>query len=183
MVRLHCTQLSTSAICQWDAGNISGGGVRRSAEDEASSGTHREHLSEAINTGRVKHTEIGTASLIRDSLWNEAIWKGTAFGYWVHDDVTVPVLAPWFENALAAGKIFSLWREEIGIADTKDLLRVTIIRGISQKNSTAYRVVLGINPAAVSDAAGTRLAIITSRMNTMEPSSSHNLNAFWPVTG
>ena len=73
-------------------------------------------------------------SLIRDSLWEEATWKGTVFGCWIEDNVAIPVLAPWFQNAQAARKIFSLWHSEIGAADTKDLLRVTIIRGISQKN-------------------------------------------------
>jgi hypothetical protein len=162
---------------QWDAGTIAGDVGSRAAEIAASSHASRESLIETTNAGRVKHTDMGMVSLIRESLWNEAKWKGTAFS-WTTGNVMPPVLAPWFENAQAARKIFSLWREEIGNADTRELLRVTIIRGISRENSNAYRVVLGVNPAAALQASSVRVAVIVSRVNTMEPSSSHNLNAF-----
>jgi hypothetical protein len=162
---------------QWDAGTIAGGDGGRSVEAEGSNEPRRKDAIEAISAGNIRHTDIGMVSLIRESLWNEAKWKGTAFG-WSENDAMPPVLGPWFENAEAAKRIFALWRTEIGRVDTQELLRVAVIRGISQENANAYRVVLGVNPAAAMHKSGGRLAIMVSRWNTMQPPSSGNLNAF-----
>jgi hypothetical protein len=116
-------------------------------------------------------------SLIRESLWEEAKWRGTAFG-WTDNEALPPVLAPWFEKAEAAKSIFAFWRREIGEVDRQELLRVAIIRGISRRNVNAYRVVLGANPAATLRTSAVGLAVVLSRINTMEPPSSHHLDAF-----
>jgi hypothetical protein len=162
---------------QWDAGMAVEAAGSRSVEAKRSSDTRKEHPVEAIKAGRIRHNDIQMVSLVRESLWEEAKWKGTAFS-WTDNDATPPVLAPWFENAEAAKKIFAFWRKEIGEVDKQGLLRVAIIRGISRQNVNAYRVVLGVNPAATLRTSGAGFAVMVSRVNTMEASSSHHLDAF-----
>jgi hypothetical protein len=161
---------------RWDARVAVANDGSASANTERATDVPREHPIEAFKAGRIRHDDIQTVSLIRESLWDEAKWKGTAFD-WTDNEAMPPVLAPWFENAEAAKKIFAFWHTEIGKEDKKELLRVAIIRGIFRQKIHAYRVVLGVNPAALR-ASGRGFAIMVARVNTMEPSSSHNLDAF-----
>ncbi|MGO9597433.1 MAG: hypothetical protein ACLP7Q_05370 [Isosphaeraceae bacterium] len=128
-------------------------------------------------TGRIAHHEIETTSLIRIALWDRAKWSGTAF-VGAEDDSTPPILAPVFGGAEAAGEIFRLLRDDLGGEDEVEKLRVSIIRGISAANPLAYRVVIGVNPNAVLNEAKHRLAVMVSRVNTMEPTSPENLDRF-----
>jgi hypothetical protein len=126
---------------------------------------------------RAKHTEIETISFIREVLWDQARWMGTAFG-WDQNDVGPPLFALCFRNAEAAAKIFRLWREDLGPRDSEEKLRVTIIRGVSRKNPCAYRVVIGSNIEKSCLSPGTKQVGIIFRVNTMEPLSSQNLDRF-----
>lgn len=126
---------------------------------------------------RAKHTEVKTVSLIREVLWNQAGWSGMAF-LWLPDDSRPAVLALFFENAQAAEQIFAQWRKELGNVDKEERLRVAIVRGISRKNPYAYRVVIGVNPLTAFSREDAKYVAMISRIQTMEPSSSHNLNGF-----
>jgi len=132
---------------------------------------------ELLEPGRIKHTQMETVSLIREVLWNQAKWSGTAF-LWATDETMAPVLALVFRNAEAAERIFAEWRKELGSDDTKERLRVVVIRGIDKKKPHAYRVVIGTNPALWFSRRDVKYSFMISRMNTMEPSSSHNLDSF-----
>jgi hypothetical protein len=123
------------------------------------------------------HNQMRTISLIREALWNEASWFGTAFA--PHpDNGSLPVLALLFRHRTPAEKILALWRSELGPRDEENKLRVAIIRGVSKTNPHMYRVVVGSNPAASFSHPDTTRAVMIARIHTMEPSSSENLKRF-----
>ena len=126
---------------------------------------------------RAKHDEMEMVSIIRESLWDNAGWSGTAF-LWSEDDSRPPALMLVFTNAEVAGNIFRLWRKDLGTEDHEERLRVSIIRGISRKNPAHYRVILGLNPAAAHLRRETKQIIMMSRFHLMEPSSDFNLRTF-----
>ena len=125
----------------------------------------------------IKHTEIESISLIREALWEPAGWSGTGYITAV-DDSMPPILALIFKDRRAARQIFREWRQELGAADEKDQLRVSIIRGIDQNNPFKYRVVIGANIATVLTRPNVRFATVNFQLNTMEPSSDENLVRF-----
>ena len=94
------------------------------------------------------------------------------------DDSAPPVLALVFKDEESAKQIFGGWRQELGVEDESDTLRVTIIRGIDQGNPFNYRVVIGINLPKDSAGLGTRYTSVISRINTMTPTSDDNLVRF-----
>jgi hypothetical protein len=118
-----------------------------------------------------------TLSLIRVALWDRAEWAGTAF-LWEGNNQAVPVLALMFKNRDAGVEIFTHWQKELGKVDKRERLRLTIIRGISRKNSHAYRVVVGSNPEVNMSGDSSRLFFMVNRRHRMEPSSDRNLSAF-----
>jgi hypothetical protein len=127
--------------------------------------------------GPAKHSDMVTVSLIREQLWDEARWSGTAF-FEMPNPSYPAVLAPMFQNGSPAEQIFTIWRRELGDEDTHDKLRVTIIRGINVTKPHAYRVVIGLNPLACFSEANVKYVAMINRMNTMEPTSSQNLDRF-----
>lgn len=127
--------------------------------------------------GKASHSEMETISFIRLALWDRAKWTGTFF-MWPMDTEYPPLLALLFESADAGIEIFSHWQKELGKVDERDRLRLTVIRGISKRNAHAYRVVVGSNPDRGLTGGGSKLFFMVNRMNTMEPSSGHNLTAF-----
>lgn len=132
---------------------------------------------EVLDMGSTKHSDIKTVSLIREVFWDKAGWVGMAF-LWTADESIPPNLALVFRNGDAAGKIFAQWREELGTCDSKEQLRVTIIRGISKRRPHWYRVLIGVNPEALlSEPVAKRFAIV-SRIHTMQPASGQNLDGF-----
>lgn len=132
---------------------------------------------ELIDPNTAAHNQIQTISLIRETLWNEALWFGTAFATSSERGV-LPILALLFQNASPAKKIFALWRSELGTRDESNKLRVAIIRGVSKANPYAYRVVLGSDPAAGFLHPGIKHVVMIARIHTMEPSSNENLQRF-----
>jgi hypothetical protein len=123
--------------------------------------------------GRTKHSQMETVSLIREVLWDRAGWAAILF-LGDEADSQLPALAPVFEHAEPAGEIFAQWRREIGDEDTREVLRIVIVRGIDKKKPHSYRVIIGAKPT-VGDWS---LLILVSRVQTMEPSSGQNLERF-----
>jgi hypothetical protein len=161
----------------WDA-DVSPRGENSDSKAQATPGDDiKKDIAEAIESGRIKHTQMEMVSLIRETLWNEAEWVGNAFS-WTEGNNEPPVLAPVFNNAEAAAKIFSLWRSEIGESDKSNKLRVSIIRGISRTQPYSYRVVFGANPWQNSEATDIRFVVTMSRIQTMTPTSDSNLKLF-----
>ncbi len=118
-----------------------------------------------------KHGDYRHQGLINVRLWNQAVWHGVMF---MTADGVPPVLIVLFQNEAAAGKIFEELVETIGQEDPKDRLRVTVIRRVSQRNPHAYRVQVSENFEFDEDVR----VMMVSRINTMEPTSSANLDRF-----
>jgi len=139
--------------------------------------SEEEPPADLLDPEKIKHSQIKTFSLIRENLWEKAGWSATAF-FVALDNSTLPVLAPVFKDEKVAKEIFALWRNELGVRDEQEQIRITIVRGIMKKNINAYRVVIGINPDVVLSAPKVQFFAFTSRINTMEPSTSENLDRF-----
>jgi len=132
---------------------------------------------ELLDQSRTKHTQIQTVSFIRETLWDEAKWCGTGFLV-SPDESSPPILAPMFEGREAAKQIFAQWRSELGVRDTKERLRIAIVRGIDKANPYSYRVVIGANPEVAWSQPDMRYTFLVYRINTMEPTSDLNLERF-----
>ena len=130
-----------------------------------------------LDQSRTKHTQIQTVSLIRETLWDDAKWCGTAFLV-SPDKSSPPVLAPMFEGREAAKQIFAQWRSELGIRDEEEQLRIAIVRGIDKAKPYSYRVIIGSNPNIGFSRPDVRYAVFVNRINTMEPVSALNLERF-----
>ena len=163
---------------EWDAAdrraNLKPGAEGERREPSWGEGEPPDELQEL---GQTKHTQIETVSFIREALWEQAGWSGTAF-LWDADNSVPPVIAPTFGDAEAAKQIFAGWRKDLGERDAGERLRLSIIRGISRANPHAYRVVIGSNLGVGSPWPKIRYWVMLARVNTMEPASPVNLERF-----
>jgi hypothetical protein len=162
----------------WDAAERSaeaaGGVLTSRLHDENVEGNLAERR---LDFGRIKHNEIEVFSLIRESLWEQAGWSATLF-LTFEDDSELPALAPTFMHAGPAGAIFAELRKEIGMEDSKETLRIAIIRGIDKEQPHAYRVVIGTNAQPGIPRADGKLLFMLFRVHTMIPASDENLERF-----
>lgn len=145
------------------------------AQDALKFGTG-EPPEELLDWQRLKHSDIETDSLIRVALWDRAKWNGT--GAAVPADATQPpILALAFADRDAAIEIFKGLEEDLGDVDTKDRLRISILRGVSKDEPLAYTVVVGSN-ITNETLSPDKLVNMVSRINTMYPSSDANISRF-----
>lgn len=122
----------------------------------------------------VRHNEIRVESLIDIDLWDKAKWKAMAF---ITQPDQPPVMGLGFGNNEAARLIFAQWQRRIGSADISEVLRVTIVTGISKSNLNRYKVVIGGNPQfGTGDSPG--LVMSLSRVLAMDPPDRNNLDRF-----
>lgn len=124
---------------------------------------------------RLKHSDIETESLIRLALWDRAKWNGT--GSAVAEANEPPILTLAFENREAAIEIFKGLEQDLGEIDTKERLRISILRGVDKQAPLAYTVVVGSN-ITDENLSPDKLVIMVSRINTMYPASHDNLKRF-----
>lgn len=68
--------------------------------------------------------------------------------------------------------------ETTGTVDRDERLRVSIITGIDKAHPASYRIVIGVNPSLIKVRASGAHFVMISRINTMEPPDSRNLNFF-----
>lgn len=145
------------------------------AEEEKT--THVDPESAEHSKGDVKHSQIEMISPIRTELWDKAGWNATAFA--VSPDPGVPpIMAPVFQDRASALEIFAAWRREIGTEDSDEVIRVSLVRGISKAEPFSYSVAIGANSEAKPLRKETKYFILMSRLNRMTPASSFNLDRF-----
>ncbi|PKA03618.1 hypothetical protein, partial [Leptospira ellisii] len=120
----------------------------------------------------VAHNKRKVISLIDIDLWDKAKWSG--FGY-ITDPMHGLGFILCFENADPAKKIFVNWLERFGLEDTEDILRLSIIKGISKENPHWYRVQIGANLEKSKLKQG-ELVFALSRIHEMRPSNSINID-------
>jgi hypothetical protein len=131
---------------------------------------------ELLDTEKLKHRDFKVVSLINIPLWNQARWKAVGFAEYP-GVCEPPFLVLVFDDKNAGSKIFAAWRNEIGRDDKAGKLRITVITGIDRKNPAHYRVIIGPNLDWDALPRSSRIVGV-SRINTMTPSSSTNLDRF-----
>lgn len=82
-----------------------------------------------------------------------------------------------FEHAAVGNKIFENIAKTIGDKDPNNTLRIALIRGISRQNPAHYRVAVTSNIDR-SDDSSSKVQAALSRIHTMTPSSSVNIDRF-----
>lgn len=140
----------------------------RAADEEAPPGL--------FDRSQLSHEDMAVLSPIRLRLWDRVQWCGTMFLTVPGSDAHPPALGIVFRNEQAGHDIFAAWRSELGEADEKGVLRLTIVRGIDRSHPYAYRVMVGGNPGMENDP--TKVFTMVSRINRMDAATSLNLNRF-----
>lgn len=123
---------------------------------------------------KMTHRELKVVSIIQESLWNQAGWKGLGFQTCESE---IPVLMFAFENVAVGHKIFENIAKTIGEKDHSNALRIALIRGINRQNAAHYRVAVTSNLDR-SDDGTSKVQTALSRLHTMTPSSSENIDRF-----
>lgn len=121
---------------------------------------------------QLKHSEMETVSIIRESLWDEAKWQGALYGFGPEDP---PILGLIFTSEEAARKIFDYWYAKFGEVDKSDDIRITIIKEISVTNPFHYRLIIGPNIDSLKKEGHLALSF---RIHTMTPASFTNVDGF-----
>lgn len=120
------------------------------------------------------HRDVKVRSVIDVHLWDRAEWSGTAYGV-VHPKAP-PFMALMFKNREAAAKIFERWRERFGPADLEEEIHIGIVRHFSAKHPAHYGIVIASK--IPEDSSDSRMAMVTSRSQSMEPDNDINLSNF-----
>ena len=124
-----------------------------------------------FNLDMQNHSNIQSYSIINIRLWDEAKWRGCVFGMFPY----IPFVGFMFENFDAGKEIFSQWIDLLGREDKDNIIKLTIIKGISDTNPFAYKVAVSYNEQNIRTEGV--LGLVT-RFQRMDPSSSQNLDDF-----
>lgn len=122
---------------------------------------------------KVSHTIMKTHTIIDMQLWDRAKWKGFGFMF-DPEKQNIGVLLS-FENENAAKKIFDKWIERIGKEDKRELIKITIIKGINKAHPFWYKVMVSINEKTLAPSLE-QLVLTPSRFHLMAPKDSINLD-------
>ena len=80
--------------------------------------------------------------VINTDYWNQAKWVGTAI---LSDKKSAPYLGLLFEDRSAAIKIFEEWRENFGVKDLYEEIRVSVIEGDIPNQEHGYTIHITTN--------------------------------------
>ncbi|TYB32725.1 MAG: hypothetical protein FXF49_10035 [Flexistipes sinusarabici] len=122
---------------------------------------------------KVRHDEIKTHSIIDVPLWEKAKWRG--FGFCFHPQEGLGIILA-YENIDAGAKIFDKWINKFGREDKLDLIKITIIKGIDERNPYWYRVHISANIKYKNSLQSSTLVTVASRIHEMNANSPENLN-------
>ena len=123
----------------------------------------------------IGHKHIKTASIIRSSLWESVGWRGVYYAFAPKLD-SPAYLALCFVDSVIGEKIFSQWHEQLGSIDAKEIIRLAIMRDIDAEYPHDYRLSVSANLKNLDPKAS--LVSSMSRIHTMNPENSHNLDNF-----
>lgn len=129
-------------------------------------------INKDFNSDNVSHNKRKVFSIIDDELWNKAEWNG--FGYMSHPYYGFGLLL-CYNHGDAGRKIFENWIKLVGKEDKKELIKLTIIKGIDKNNPHWYRVLVSTNIDKES-LESCSLFMVASRFHEMNPTSSKNLD-------
>lgn len=127
---------------------------------------------EELNSENITHKDYSIQSLIKPRLWDRTRWQGVGFAQFKSCN---PGLYLLFKHPDIGEDIFKDLISSVGLVDSKARLRVCIVKGISVKNPTHYRVLISENMMTTPL---TKRMTMISRINTMTPDSNVNLERF-----
>lgn len=132
---------------------------------------------EEFNIENTKQSDIETLDIINVPLWEQSKWKGI---YFTGESSPLPVFSPMFSYGKAGQEIFREWIEKVGNVDTKNNIRVGIIKGVNRNKPYDYRVLFTANENLIrtNNLTSNNLIMSPARIITMEPSDLVNLNMF-----
>ncbi len=121
------------------------------------------------------HRDLSVSSLTSQTLWDAANWQGMLYGN--AGPGHPPILGLIFSSAQNARAIFREWKERFGERDTKDEIRISVVKGIDRDNPFHYRGCLSRETDALSKDERTQLVIV-SQKTTMTVNDHDNLQMF-----
>lgn len=129
---------------------------------------------EDFNLQEKRHDTIKTESIIELELWDKAKWGGTGIVF--QPDTGFLGLMLLYNDIEAGKNIFDNWINRFGKVDSKETIKISIIKGIDEKNPYHYAVQITTNLDITSMT--TKLVSVPSRFNVMTPNNSTNLDNF-----
>ena len=124
-----------------------------------------------FNLDMQNHSSIQSYSIINIKLWDEAKWRGCVFGAFPY----IPFTGFMFENIDAGKEIFSQWIDLLGKEDKDNIIKLTVIKGISNTNPFAYKIAVSYNEQKIRSEG---IFGFITRFQRMDPSSAQNLDNF-----
>lgn len=129
---------------------------------------------EKLDLKEKRHDKIKTESVIDMELWDKAEWSGT--GTFFDPSSGFLGLMIFYKDIDTGKKIFDNWIERFGRVDSKESIKIDIIKGINKNNPSHYKV--HITSKLDANVGKTNLFVIASRFNTMTPDDLTNINNF-----
>lgn len=121
------------------------------------------------------HKDLIVRSIVDPRLWDAAKWKGMLYGMTALGQP--PILGLMFVSASKGEAIFKDWLARFGKEDSRDDIRISVIKSIDRRNPFHYRGHITQNLETISEEPG-KLLVNTSRMTTMTVDNHRNLEMF-----
>lgn len=151
----------------WDYSNPK---VVKKITEQIQLGDH-ENIPNFDDLESISHDQICMTTLIKPELWDEAAWFGLAFmGF----NDKPPIIFLIFKKEEGINVFMNLF-QQLGQIDELERLRLSVIKGVSKKNPTYYRVLLTENITSNSQY---KVMTMLSRMHEMTPFTSRNWDNF-----
>lgn len=131
-------------------------------------------INSKLNFDEVGHDKRKTISIIDDKLWNKAKWQG--FGAFYDPNEFGFGAFIGYENGDAGKEIFEGWIKRVGKEDNENLIKLTIIKGVSKQNPAWYKVHITANIQKDILESPERLISVMARFHKMTPNNSKNLD-------
>lgn len=119
-----------------------------------------------------------TYSIINAPLWDKAQWSGMMYAYSPYP--IPPIMGFVFKDKKHGEQIFEQWIQEIGSIDKEDVIKISIIKGVSVDNPHMYRIVVSYNDDILKTNSNgeTSFYFTPTRFHNMEVANPQNLNNF-----
>ena len=85
----------------------------------------------------ISHDKRRVFSIIDNQLWDSANWRALGNALYSENRFVIFMV---FEDISKGEKIFEEWIEKVGRVDSKEVINITIIKGIDERNPFHYRV-------------------------------------------
>lgn len=124
------------------------------------------------NFKQSRHDENKVVSIIQDKLWDEAKWNG--FGVFYAPEAGYGIFVS-FKNGKAGKSIFDNWINRFGREDKRNIIKVTIIKGVKRKNPHWYKVHISANLEVLKLDFKERYFNVTNRIHQITPNNPDNM--------